>query len=399
MTTVETDRPRKRGRVARRLWSSRHILGAVLATPVLLGGLLIITDASAARSVGASPAPGADPRAAGPIVRNTESAAAGAAFWTAERMAAATPADAALSRKPQPTVAGDSATGKAGTAGGFAPADLIEDAGAPVVAPNLPSSSTGITPADGGFPGPNSTWNYFGKYRKYPVSTVGKLFFTKPGIGNFVCSAAATYGGGNLNTVWTAGHCVSGQGSFWTNFSFCPSYDSSQGGVNPAVGCWGWSSAQVTSAWFNSGWWSGDYARITTVSNGGVCGCSVVSAVGGLGFSWNFGRDQHWMDFGYPSGSPYTGGKLVVTAAEHRYDDNPDPGPDTNSIGSAQTPGFSGGPWILSFANGNWINSVNSYYYTGGPNGNEYGRQIQGPYHDTAVCNFWKGATGWTGTC
>jgi hypothetical protein len=141
----------------------------------------------------------------------------------------------------------------------------------------------------------------------------------------------------------------------------------------------------------------------------------VVSVTGGLGFAWNWPRDQHWLDFGYPQAPPYDGGAIVVTAAEHRYDViNPDSCGSgcnaDNSIGSRQTPGFSGGPWILSFgqnggsdpySHGDWINSDNSYYFTsGGPGGgNEFGVEIQGPYYDTAACNFWKGGSGWTGTC
>jgi hypothetical protein len=25
--------------------------------------------------------------------------------------------------------------------------------------------------------------------------------------------------------------------------------------------------------------------------------------------------------------------------------------------------------------------------------------EIQSPYYDTNACNFWKGGSGWTGTC
>jgi len=79
-------------------------------------------------------------------------------------------------------------------------------------------------------------------------------------------------------------------------------------------------------------------------------------------------------------------------------------------VEASQTPGFSGGPWVLSFGHssaadpighGDWINGNNSYYFTsGGPGGgNEYGAEIQSPYYDTSACNFWKGGSGWTGTC
>jgi hypothetical protein len=326
------------------------------------------------------------------------------AYWTKERMAAAKPVNPVRSGKPQSTIAGNSATGAPQMAGGYAPKALVEP---DVVQGNqsaIGTTSSGVPAADGGFPGPHTTWQYFAKYRTYPVSTIAKIFFTKQTGGNFVCSGSVTYGGNtnNRNTVWTAGHCVSdGAGRFHTNVQVCPSYDSSQGGVNPNVGCWAGTGLATTTAWHNSGAFTRDYGMIFTAATGTKIANQIVSAVGGLGFAWNYARDQHWMDFGYPSGSPYTGGKIIVSATEHRYDDQPDnAGPATNSVGSAQTPGSSGGPWILGFSNtGGFINSVNSYYYSSGPNGNEYGKQMQGPYHDTTVCTHWKGWTGWSGTC
>jgi hypothetical protein len=241
---------------------------------------------------------------------------------------------------------------------------------------------------------------------------VGKLFFTEPGVGNFVCSASATYGSGaNYNMVWTAGHCVGAQGGqkYYTNWLFCPGYNNGEG----KKGCWSWALAQQTGGWYFNGYWSADYAYLYMASSSDKVSKPVVKAVGGLGFAWNWSRDQFWADFGYPSGSPYNGAYMVITEAEHRYDvTNPgsDPGPQDNSIGSSQTPGFSGGRWILSFgpSNGsdpighaNWINGDNSYYFTsGGPGGgNEYGIEIQSPYYDTNACNFWKGGSHWTGNC
>jgi len=34
------------------------------------------------------------------------------------------------------------------------------------------------------------------------------------------------------------------------------------------------------------------------------------------------------------------------------------------------------------------------YYFMAGGNGNEYRTEIQSPYYDTTVCNFWKTETG-----
>jgi V8-like Glu-specific endopeptidase len=333
-------------------------------------------------------------------------------YWTPARMASARPVAGAAAGTGAPAVsAGDSATGAPGTAGGYDPLSL-----SPVASPAAPinTTTTGVGPADGSYPGPNDTFNWFGKTKAYPVSTVGKLFFTEPS-GNFVCSAATTIGNSSQpNMIWTAGHCVGPQGgrSYYSNFLFCPQYN----GKSP-VGCWSWASAQQTGNWYFNGYWSADYAYLYLSSTGTKKAAPVTNVVGGLGFGWNWSRDQFWQDFGYPSESPYSGSNLVVTSAEHRYDvTNPngtagaDPGPADDSIGSSQTPGFSGGPWILGFgrpgagdplSHGDWINGNNSYYFTsGGPSGgNEYGVEIQSPYYDTNACNFWKGGSGWTGTC
>jgi V8-like Glu-specific endopeptidase len=327
-------------------------------------------------------------------------------------MAAATPLDAPVvapaTEAATRMVAAAGADGAPGAAGGTPP--TLTSGLAPTQAPVIRGSAASIAPADtaapadGAYPGPNNTYIYSPKYRKYPVSTVGKLFFTEPGSGDYVCTATATYAtGGNLNTIWTAGHCVAGggTGSFYNSFYFCPSYDSSQGGTNPAVGCWSGTTAGTTTAWLNYGSWTRDMAYITLATTGTVISSPIVTAVGGLGLAWNQARDEHWFHFGYPSASPYTGGKLIVTATEHRYDDSDSDsyGPATNAWGSAQTPGSSGSAVLTSFnyTSGIYINSNVSFYYTSPTN--EYGIMLHGPYYDTTACNFWKGATGWTGSC
>jgi hypothetical protein len=353
-----------------------------------------------------------------PALAPTSNAANGSAllaYWTPARMASAKSADvsikAGLAQSAKATNAGNTATGSPGVAGGYVPTGVasVNTSSSPA---NTNPQSSSVLPADGGYPGPNDTYNYPNTAEAtFPTSAIGKLFFTEPS-GNYVCSATATYGGGTRNMVWTAGHCVGAGGgrTYYSNWMFCPQYNN---GASTKVGCWTWALAQQTGGWYFNGYYSADYAYLYMQPTGTVKAKPVVSVTGGLGFAWNWGRDQFWQDFGYPSASPYSGGKLVVTSAEHRYDvTNPggDTGPQDNSIGSQQTPGFSGGPWVLSFGpsnssdpigHGDWINSDNSYYFTsGGPGGgNEYGTEIQGPYYDSNACNFWKSGSGWTGTC
>ena len=395
----------------------KRLLPVALAAAGLLAGSLLAAPGAFAhpsQAVGAAAMPPDPAPLVVPAGKLAASRKAIGSYWTPARMASAKPAQptvsAASARGSKADNAGNTATGHPGLAGGYVPAGL-QAGPTQGAAINTHAQSSSVLPADGGYPGPNDTYNWIGAQSAYPVSAIGKLFFTEPS-GNFVCSAAATYGGGNKNMVWTAGHCVGAQGgrSYYTNFLFCPQY---LNGASSRVGCWSYALAQQTGGWYFNGYWSADYAYLYMQSTGTVKATHVVAVTGGLGFGWNWSRDQFWQDFGYPSASPYSGGHLVVTSAEHRYDvTNPgsDPGLQDNSIGSSQTPGFSGGPWVLSFghgssadpiSHGDWINGNNSYYFTsGGPGGgNEYGAEIQSPYFDTTACSFWKGGSGWTGTC
>lgn len=388
-------------------------LGGLGATGLVVG----VAASDASRPAKASATSANTPAATVSASRAAANKAAVFAYWTPARMASAKPASEAVAggSSVRAVNAGDTATGRPGVAGGYVPAGhpILRSTGNRL---NTSPRSSSVLPADGGYPGPNDTFNWIGSYTTFPVKAVGKLFFTEPG-GNFVCSAAATFGNSTEpNMVWTAGHCVGPQGgkSYYNNWLFCPDY---KNGENTTIGCWSWALAQQTGGWYFNGYYSADYAYLYMQPTGDRQAKPVTSVTGGLGFAWNWSRDQFWQDFGYPSGSPYSGGLLTVTSAEHRYDvTNPngtagsDPGPQDNSIGSSQTPGFSGGPWILSFghnastdpiSHGDWINGDNSYYFTsGGPGGgNEYGKEIQSPYYNTNVCNFWKGGSHWTGTC
>lgn len=389
------------------------LTGAGLGTALLSAGGAGASGASAVNAKAAAAPPLFAPAKTVAAGNGAASRAAVVSYWTPQRMASAKPAEVALTASPgaaQAVNAGPSATGTPGLAGGYVPAGSSTVA-SPAVPVNHSLKSSSVLPADGGYPGPNDTYNWMGAQTQFPVAAVGKLFFTEPS-GNFVCSATATFGNNTeKDMVWTAGHCVGAQGGrqYYTNFLFCPQYNNGES----SAGCWTYALAQQTGGWYFNGYWSADYAYLYMNATGDKKANHVVSVTGGLGLAWNWSRDQFWQDFGYPSGSPYGGGKLVVTSAEHRYDvTNPgsDPGPQDDSIGSQQTPGFSGGPWILSFghnsatdpqSHGDWINGENSYYFTsGGPGGgNEYGTEIQSPYYDTNACNFWKGGSKWTGSC
>lgn len=371
---------------------------ASLAVALVPGGndALRATPASANRQASAAAAGRrgmAAPRRVANLKR--QSAKAVLAYWTPRRMRAAKPVGRILSAKPQ-TMAAASPTGPAGGGGGFVPGSLRATARSVPSAKPQSANRGSPTPLDGSYPGPFDRWAYFSDYTQYPVSTLGKLFFHDPvGGGNFSCSAGVTVGDASqLDAVWTAGHCVAngGHAQYYDSWLFCPSY---QNGPNPNLGCWSWAGADTTAAWYYDGTLARDFAVIWMQGCGTVICDHIANVTGGLGFSWNWSRDQHWIHMGYPAdpNPPFDGQSLQVCATEHRYDDGGQGSPATNSWGCDQSHGASGSPLILFFGRANWINSLVSYGYDGQPG------ELYGPYQDTAACQLWQSWTNWQGTC
>jgi len=222
------------------------------------------------------------------------------------------------------------------------------------------------------YPGPHDTFEYGPKFRTYPLSTVGKVFFSQDNDGNgtyssFVCSGSAIFVGGTSNRyVLTAGHCVNnglngaGAGGGWsTNFQICPSYDN---GVNPGVGCWSAYNLATSGSWFSSSNFDRDWGG-AAMNNGGVGGTIIGNTVGTLGRAWNW-NDEHWWSLGYPQAAPFSGGKLVANTAEHAYTINQGLGADSKYMGNEMTGGSSGGPWVQQFGyvdGNNWADGLNSH--------------------------------------
>ncbi|MEJ5363475.1 MAG: trypsin-like serine protease [Desulfosoma sp.] len=314
-----------------------------------------------------------------------EMAVAAEAYWTPERMAAAIPYSVALPGSPTDVSAADlerETPGPPGSATSSAtgrPSQLLGSTEA------TPTSDIG--PASSSYPFPHTTYKVLrSSYTTFPYRAVGKVFFTKVSGGNYVCSGSSV--GGRL--VLTAGHCVAegGQKQWHTNWVFVPAYRgwyTSTPSQRP-YGTWSAKKLITFTAWFNEGRWCRDVGFVVTND---VAGVKLSSKVGSLGFSWNQTRNkQHWDAFGYPSASPWDGKEMVQTEAEWARDDNPGCTPYTVGIGTSQTPGCSGGPWIRVFypdrsgAN-NYANGVFSYYYTAQPKG------MYSPYFDTAVHDVW----------
>jgi hypothetical protein len=102
-----------------------------------------------------------------PKIFNRSPATTVQSYWTPERMAAAKPMELVVTGAPKrPTVA-PLAAGRPGGGGGLLP-------GAARFRPFQASSTAirNVVPLDGSFPGSHETFEYFPKYRTYPISTI-----------------------------------------------------------------------------------------------------------------------------------------------------------------------------------------------------------------------------------
>jgi V8-like Glu-specific endopeptidase len=178
----------------------------------------------------------------------------------------------------------------------------------------------------------------------YPYRTVGKLFFTIPNEGDFVCSGAVL----KPRIVLTAGHCVhggsGGQSGFYTNFLFVPAY---RDGIAPFQ-AWGWSHVVTTNAWSQGNGVvpnAADYAMLE-ISDLPFNRVSrrIGQVTGFLGFRTLSLFPNHATLLGYP-GNLDNGHKMhQVTAQSFRTRT-----PNSVEYGSDMRGGSSGGPWIQNF--------------------------------------------------
>ena len=183
---------------------------------------------------------------------------------------------------------------------------------------------------------------------KYPFRAAGKLFFNI-GSTTYLCSASLIKKG----VVVTAAHCVAlfGAQQFYSNWRFVPAYNN---GTAP-YGVW-----TAATAWVMTSYYSGtescavsgvvcpnDVAVIVLNPQGGVY---AGAKTGYYGYGWNgYGYTPQNIaqltQLGYPVA--LDGGLLMQRTDSYGFVD----GNASNNtvIGSLQTGGSSGGPWLVNF--------------------------------------------------
>lgn len=224
-----------------------------------------------------------------------------------------------------------------------------------------PVTVSSPSPMGYSYPFPFTRYEIFTSYTASPYAKIGKLFFKQYGV-SYVCSASSI---GN-RAIITAGHCLhagNNDANGWsTNVVFVPAYKDG----NAPKGQWSceFATQRVFTAWYSSGSFNRDVAGCKLLRNSN--GKTISQVVGSLGFAWNWGDNEHYMDFGYPQASPFNGKRLIVCAASFATWDTTNGGsPLTQGIGCDMTGGSSGGPWTIFFnKSGGYVNGVNSYKYT-----------------------------------
>ncbi len=203
----------------------------------------------------------------------------------------------------------------------------------------------------------------------YPLSTVGKVFFTNASGQNMVCSGTAVVSS-NRNTVDTAGHCLYWNGNWVRNVIFCPLYDS---GKTP-YGCWAARDLLVPSEWLGAR--PGDLHRdfgmaIVSANSQG----NLTDVVGGAGWAYNQPTNSMFYAYGYPAGYPFDGQtrKSCPGSAGKSWQHA---GGLVISIPCDMTGGSSGGPWFISVGNKLYLNGHNDFTSSIQPN------HMFSPYYD-----------------
>jgi V8-like Glu-specific endopeptidase len=297
--------------------------------------------------------------------------------WTAAEMAAAIPYPDVLTTEAAPGVGAVAAPdGQAGFVAGALPGGKPFEAflGVPDVGVPAPTTSGGYTYV---YPYTRQYVGSFSTETNYPFETVGKLFFTqKDSHGtawNYVCSASAVANKGIL----TAGHCShNGLGVTWGwsyNIQFVPAY---KAGAAPK-GVWTVNNIMVMSTWYYNSNARQDFGGMRMNNLGGY---TLGQRVGYLGYLYNASYYQHWWTIGYPQAAPFNGYYMYACQASYAtYYTFGTSGPALFAYGCDMTGGVSGGPSIVAFGTGYYVNGVAAYKYSNRP------EELIDPYLDNNI--------------
>ena len=188
----------------------------------------------------------------------------------------------------------------------------------------------------------------------YPLSTVGKVFFTNAAGQDLVCSGTAVVSN-NQSVVDSAGHCLYLNGNWVQNVIFCPLYENGR----TSYGCWAARDLEVPSDWIGAR--PNDYHHdfgmaIVAPNSRGV----LTDLVGGAGWAYNQPVNQPFYAYGYPAMHPFDGEtrKSCEGSLGKVWQHG---GGTVISIPCDMTGGCSGGPWFIQIGDNWYLNGHNDF--------------------------------------
>lgn len=169
--------------------------------------------------------------------------------------------------------------------------------------------------------------------------THGVIFFSAPD-GDFGCSGTVV-NSDNKSVIWTAAHCVYGNGAFFTNVVFIPGYEET---VEP-YGRWEAATLHVAPGWTQNEdpTQGNDFAAIVVKPN--VDGALVGDVVGTRGLAFNQQPREFFQSYGYPA----VPARLFDGEHLHSCESNGSGRifPRLIAMGCNMKQGSSGGGWVI----------------------------------------------------
>jgi len=232
-------------------------------------------------------------------------------------------------------------------------------------------ASAGTMAQEQGQPPSNSS------VKDYPLSTIGKIFFSDSSGRNYVCSGTAIVSQ-NKNTFDTAGHCLYMYGSWSQNVIFVPLYDR---GTEP-YGRWAATTMLIPSDWEKDASTNDlhhDMGEVVVAPNSAG---NLTDVVGGAGWAYNVTANQAFYAYGYPAASPFDGQTRQSCSNGDKGTTWDHGGGYVVSIPCNMTGGSSGGGWFIKDQSGQWYLNGHNDFTSSMKRGHMFS-----PYYD----NTWYG--------
>jgi V8-like Glu-specific endopeptidase len=198
-----------------------------------------------------------------------------------------------------------------------------------------------------------------------PSAAIGRLFSNEGS-----CTASVISGN---NVIVTAAHCCYDRSkkNWIGGWSFVPAYDNG----NAPFGTFDWSAATTLTSWVNNGDIPSDVCLINLQNDS--AGHGVAYYTGWLGRAWDWGSDQELHALGYP-GNLGNAQTLELCTAETFSPDSSCGGSGVLNMGCSMTYGSSGGPWVMSYRGGDWVDATVHGYDSQSCTGT-FGKTFNGP--------------------